>query len=564
MKEINIDKLAYLLKQSKVKNQPKPIFFLGAGASRTGEIPLASEISAEILKEYSENPFVMELPDKSKTYANLMDCLNPAERDELLKKYIDKAKINVTHIYLAQLLKEDFVDYILTVNFDNLVLRALALYNIFPATYDMAILKDLTTTTFKEKSVVYLHGQSHGLWLLNTPEEMDKVKSIIPRIFDSIKNKRPWVFIGYSGEDPIFDHIMNLGRFDNGLYWITYNDNEPKDKIQTFLKKQNTNSFLIKGYDSDAFMVKLNSALGLGQPIIVDKPFTALKEMLDEIVDIDDKEYFRGVKERLEISIRQVKEAIQQYEHAIIESATNLKEKSKIDLLKKEIINLIIAQDYREKDILKIEKRIDGISDVNLQKDLSRLYSNWGAKLGGDAESKEGEKSEELLHQAIEKIQKAIEIKPDLPGAYNNLGKVLATLAKTKKGEEVSILLQQAIENYQKSIEIKPDYYVAMNNWGNALFNLAKTKEGEEAENLFHHAKEKYQKAIEIKPDLAEALTGWGDTLNCIASTKKGEESEKLFQQAKEKYLLAIEIKPDLAGALNNRVIAPGALANTK
>lgn len=172
MKEIKIEHLAYLLKQAKENNQPQPIFFLGAGASHSGNIPLASEIIVQILRDYSQSPFVKDLPEEQRTYAKLMDCLQPAERDRLLKKYIDEAKINVTHIYLAQLLKMGFVDYVLTVNFDNLMLRALALYNIFPATYDLAILKDLTTSKFKEKSVVYLHGQSHGLWLLNTPEEM--------------------------------------------------------------------------------------------------------------------------------------------------------------------------------------------------------------------------------------------------------------------------------------------------------------------------------------------------------------------------------------------------------
>ena len=38
-----------------------------------------------------------------------------------------------------------------------------------------------------------------------------KVKNTVPRIFDSIKDKRPWVFIGYSGDDPIFEHVKNLG-----------------------------------------------------------------------------------------------------------------------------------------------------------------------------------------------------------------------------------------------------------------------------------------------------------------------------------------------------------------
>jgi hypothetical protein len=158
MKEIEIDHLVYLLKQAKKNNQPQPIFFLGAGASKTGNIPLAGEIIKHILMEYADSPFIQDLEEDKKTYANLMDCLTPDQRDELLKDYIEKAKINVTHIYLAQLLKAGYVDYVLTVNFDNLMLRALALFNIYPSTYDMAILKDLTTTTFKEKSIVYLHG----------------------------------------------------------------------------------------------------------------------------------------------------------------------------------------------------------------------------------------------------------------------------------------------------------------------------------------------------------------------------------------------------------------------
>ena len=190
MKEIKIKQLAYYLKEAKKKNKPQPIFFLGAGASVTGDIPLARKITSDILEKFSDNPAFEELKDEDKAYAKLMALLSPDQRNELLKKYIDEAKINVTHIYLAQLLQNDFADYVLTVNFDNLMLRALALYNIFPPTYDMAILKDLTTTTFPEKSVVYLHGQHHGLWLLNTEDEMGKVAKTVPRIFDRISNKR--------------------------------------------------------------------------------------------------------------------------------------------------------------------------------------------------------------------------------------------------------------------------------------------------------------------------------------------------------------------------------------
>jgi len=314
MKTITIEELAYLMKQSKHECEPQPIFFLGAGASKSGNIPLAQEIVKDILTKYPDSPFINKLGESERTYSKLMECLQPNQRNTLLKNYIDNAKINVTHIYLAQLLNNGFVDYILTVNFDNLMLRALSLYNEFPATYDMAILKDLTTTTFKEHSVVYLHGQHHGLWLLNTDDEMGKVKSTLPRIFDSIKNKRPWVLIGYSGSDPVFEYIKNLGRFDNGLYWVGYKENEPLANVKEFLNSVNTNAYYIKGYDSDSFMLKLNESLGLGQPQIIDKPFSSLKVMLEGINDINEEDHFKGVKERLEIAKKDIENSTRQFE----------------------------------------------------------------------------------------------------------------------------------------------------------------------------------------------------------------------------------------------------------
>ena len=458
MKEIKIEHLGYLLKQARDKNKPQPIFFLGAGASRSGKIPLAGEIIKKILEDYLDSPFIKDLPTEQRTYAKLMECLLPDQRDELLKKYIDEAKVNVTHIYLAQLISEGYVDYVLTVNFDNLMLRALALYNIFPATYDLAILKDFTTSTFKDKSVVYLHGQHHGLWLLNTREEMDKVRNTVPRTFDTIKNLRPWVFIGYSGEDPIFEHIKNLGRFDNGLYWVTYNDNNPNENIQKFLSDPNTNAFVIKGYDSDSFMLKLNSVLGLEQPVIVDKPFAALKNMLNEIVDIDEQDHFKGVKERLSISKNQVEEAIKQFEQGEIE--TRDISENKIDVLKKEIINLLISEKYDEKVLLEIENKINENPDNEAESLLAELYYNWGANLGNLAKTKEGKEAEDLYHQSFDKYRKAIEFGGS---CYN-----LACLFAIRKNE-VQALLFLALSLSKK--EITANFVEADADWKDFLGN---------------------------------------------------------------------------------------------
>ena len=562
MKTITIKELAYLLKQAKKKGEPQPIFFLGAGASKSGNIPLAQEIVNDILKVHADSPFIKKLQESERTYAKLMECLQPFERSELLKGYIDNAKINVTHIYLAQLLNVGFVDYVLSVNFDNLMLRALSLYNEFPATYDMAILKDLTTTTFRERSVVYLHGQYHGLWLLNTADEMGKVNSTLPRIFDSIKNKRPWILIGYSGSDPVFEHIKKLGRFDNGLYWVGYKENEPSANVKEFLDSVNINAHFIKGYDSDAFMLKLNESLGLGQPQILDKPFSCLKDMINNINDINEEEHFKGVKERLEIAKKDVENSITQFE--MKEPIQIEQNEFDVDKLKKDIINLLISEDYNLVQIERIEEKAFELKDDGVNSLLSGLYSDWGTDLGELAQTKEGKDAEDLYHQAFEKFQKAVEIKPDKHEALYNWGIDLGNLAQTKEGKDAEDLYHQAFEKFQKAVEIKPDKHEAFNNWGNFLGKLAQTKEGKDAEDLYHQAFEKFQKAVEIKPDFHDAFNNWGTDLGNLAQTKEGKDAEDLYHQAFEKFQKAVEIKPDEHDALYNWGTYLGELAQTK
>ncbi|MCF1752952.1 SIR2 family protein [Mariniradius sediminis] len=540
MREIKIEHLAYHLKQARAKNKPQPIFFLGAGASKSGQIPLADEIARKILKEYPGHPFIEELPASERSYAKLMGCLLPNERDELLKEYIDRAKINVTHIYLAQLIKEGYVDYVLTVNFDNLMLRALALYNIFPSTYDMAILNDLTTSTFKEKSVVYLHGQHHGLWLLNTPEEMERVKMTVPKIFDSIKNRRPWIFLGYSGEDPIFEHIRNLGRFDNGLYWVIYKDNLPDKNVLEFISDVNSNGFLIRGYDSDSFMLKLNRELGLEQPTIVDKPFTAMQNLLEEIVDIDEEEHFKGVKERLDISKRQVEDAILQYELGETETSRSSNE-NKIDLLKREIIDLIISEKFDDTEISEIEKKVIISKDSEASKLLGDLYFHWGVFLGKLAQSKSGIDSENLFFKSLKKYEKCIDINPERFEALNNWGGVLVNLARMSDVNETEKFYKESFSKFQLATEIKPEFAEAFYNWGISLRSLARMKTGEESEDLFSQSLIKLLIALELKPNDPQYLSNLGVSFLNFAYTKDGQVAEELFQKSIETFGKALK-----------------------
>ena len=377
MTEGQVDYIAHLLKEAKDKQYNKPIVFIGAGMSVTGGIPSAGEIAKEILAKYKDNPKIKKLSKEDKTYTNLMACLTTAERNALLNNYIDEAKVNVGYIYLAHLIKEGYIDYVLTVNFDNLILRAMAMYNMFPPTYDLSILKDLTTDRIEKQSVTYLHGTHRGLWMLNTDTELKKISKICSPFLNKIADRRTWIVLGYSGEDKVLDHIADLGSFTNDLYWITYKDNDPIDRVkERLLELDNSHSYIVKGYDADSFMLKLHSEVGLKTPDILDTPFTSLKNTINSIVDISDEH--KNIKERLEIVKRQINDATKRYEEGITPKGYTGKKKE-IDLLMKEIIKYRTEKSFEDNAnrIEEIKKETQEINDKLLNVTLANLYLEW-------------------------------------------------------------------------------------------------------------------------------------------------------------------------------------------
>lgn len=582
MRQITVKQMAHLLKEAKNEGLPQPIFFLGAGASASGNIPTAKDIIKIIQVKYLQNPFICEVDEDEVSYARLMRCLSASQRKTLLKELIDKAKINVTHIYLAQLLKEDYVDYILTVNFDNLMLRALALFNTFPPTYDLAILNDLTTSTIEKKSVVYLHGQHYGQWLLNTNLEMDRVRKTVNSIFRSITDRRPWVFIGYSGSDPIFEDIKNLGWFDNRLYWVGYKDEDLSDNVKDFLKSRDPDAFYIKGYDADSFMLKLNNELGLKQPDILENPFTSLEKMLLQINDIDDDEHFKGVKTRLEIALKNVKQAVYKYEKSNLylyqtghdlkdnfgdASIKNIEENNKdlrIDSFRKNIVKLITSEDYDENIIVSIEASANELNDKDIDKSLSLLYLNWADHLSDSARVKTGVEAENLYKNSFLKYQRALDKNPELHDALYNWANNLAALAESKSGKEADDLFQESFIKYSKAFDNKPDNHKLLNNWGANLLLFAESKLGKEAEKFYKQAIEKFQESFNIKPDSSQMLNNWGASLLALARIKTGAEADELYQQSFEKYQQATEIDNRQSSSFVNWAIGLIELANMK
>ena len=290
---------------------------------------------------------------------------------------------------------------------------------------------------------------------------------------------------------------------------------------------------LIKGFNADSFMLKLNQELELPQPQILDRPFSSLLAMLENIGNVNSEKEFNVFEERLALARENVQEAIAIFEEGEKQAPEELEEKIDIGKLKKQIIDIIIAGEYNDEQIEIIEQKASSLVGPELEElaDLrAALFNNWGIALSKLARIKN---DLGLFEEAMEKYEKAITIKPDDHEAFNNWGNALYELAKIKNDPG---LFEEAIEKYEKAITIKPDYHEAFYNWGNVLSNLAEINNDS---GLFEEAIENYEKTIKLKPDYHEAFYNWGSALSSLYHKSK---DPSLLEQMLEKAKAAYEL----------------------
>src|SRR5262249_27191826 len=187
-----------------------------------------------------------------KTYPKCMAELLLSERRDLIAEHVDAAKINWAHICIALLMQAGYVDRVLTTNFDPLVSRACALLGEFPAIYLFAASLLFKAADIPDKAFFYLHCQRTGFVLINTDEDFQQHSNLLRPVFEDAGRGRVWLVVGYSGEnDPVFEHLAGVLRFDNGLFWIGYRDNEPAQHVRHKLLDQNKDPFYTNGCDAD-------------------------------------------------------------------------------------------------------------------------------------------------------------------------------------------------------------------------------------------------------------------------------------------------------------------------
>lgn len=245
--------LTEILKQSGDKDI---VLLLGAGISVTAGIPT----STGIINDLQNSPqFPTVTHDDPITYYSLMNKLSSVERRNIFSRYTDKANVNVSNLIAARLLHKEKISHILTTNFDNLLTRAASLnINSLPV-------YDATFTTLQEgfklvnNSIIYLHGQVHGFWQLNTLNEHNKYTRTINFFLGNTVSNKTVVIIGYSGLDPLFPLLSQQLLSAKKVVWVPFENEPPVRSVDKVLRKMH-NTYLIKDkLNADQTLFKLGS-----------------------------------------------------------------------------------------------------------------------------------------------------------------------------------------------------------------------------------------------------------------------------------------------------------------
>ncbi len=425
---------------------PRFAFFLGAGASRQSGIITAGEMvrffKDRILDECcSEQPKTDEEKEKwlraqewytknGSEYCKLFEQFEPKEigRQRYIESIIEGQEPSYGYVVLANLLASNYINTIITTNFDDLVYSACTSYTgIRPIVYAYGVLASEMRITAQRPKILKLHGDFLYSTLKNTDSELAMQDPNMARQLTQVLSEYGLVVAGYSGGDKSVMDILSRISDKNDLYWCIRRGEEPNEAVKKLLNEKGGFIVEIEGFD----------------------------EMMNEvrqIVGFDVSNMFGSIQDRQDQMIEKLKDFAPRYS---------------IDILSE----IVAALQNQAKESVREQKRIKEIQSLD--------FFTKGLK-AQDAED---------FHSAEDLYRKAIELNPRDSGSYNNLGVVLFNDA-TRKGDAEAMYrkaieldpnnakannnlafflkelerLPEAEEAYRKAIEIDPNYINAYNN----------------------------------------------------------------------------------------------------
>lgn len=481
---VDLSEIVEKLKENK-KQGNKTAFLIGAGVSRSGGIPLAGEMVTLMQDEYPKRMAGME------SYNDCMAQLDEIKRREFIIKCLKNGKVNQSYLWLTSLVKDGYVDKILTANFDDLLIKALAYENIFPGIYDMAVLREYNPKKTSERAVFYLHGQKDGYYLLNTPEEVSEHTQYLSSLFYDIFSNYTLIVIGYSGKnDKLLDCLQN-DTYLHGLYWIACKGEPPSEEVSTNILQPGKNSFFMNKCNSDEFFGNLNTYIGLSLPRILCSPFSLIDEITKQFANAT-------TSDGQELWMTEFVQPLMDYCIPVFEGDIDPiilfeEKKSEFEYLRKGLVALkkLTINDEAAIDLYKELMDMENSNDQDKKRYGAALY-HFAFIYSLEKEMEKAceyyEKAEAYFHQ-------------DARFNYN-FGNALVNLGRKVDHDKKEYLLLLAEKKYTNAAKFEPTDSIIWGNWGMVYMELREIKSESESDTYLKFAIKKFERGKEISKTL--------------------------------------------------------------
>lgn len=500
----NVQEIAQLLKQAKENKKPY-VFFTGAGCSMSADIPSATGLIKEIQETF---PIQIKNIDEEKdkyNYGKYMSALDKDERRRLLKPHIiDNKNINWAHIALACLIQAEYIQRVLTFNFDSILSRACNMLGLHPSIYDFATANPHLYHLINDPSIVHLHGQGTGFIQLNTEDETKNHTEKLSDFIAATLNSNPSLFIGYSGNaDEFFPLLKEKYSEQHRLIWAGTKSSIEEieaESVKAFLKDNQNITHYIGNIDADDFLVQLAKELDCFPPELFSNPYNFLNNQLkiiqpyplgDGLDILENLSTYLNEQAQKPLSKNLYTAVIHKYPNKV---STN-------ELSEKAINDIMWAYD-QQADNLRIQKKFTECFKIYDQalSIYDRHYGclhNYAVTLTEYAYS---HKDLDKFKRADKQFTKLIKIQPKNFNSIFSYANMFLQQAYISNDE---YLYNQAIEHYNTALSIQSNHYQCNYNYAIALNQIASIKQDS---NMYASAILAFETALNYQPNDKQAI----------------------------------------------------------
>jgi tetratricopeptide (TPR) repeat protein/NAD-dependent SIR2 family protein deacetylase len=485
-----VRQLAYKIKGAGANPSTRFSFFLGAGASVQSGIPPAGEMIAEfrqrIIQEQcppnctdsqqqqawlAKQPWYIDASNNGTLYSTLFETYEQKERGRQLyiEQMIEGRKPSFGYVVLANLMARNYVNTVVTTNFDDLVYNACATFtDIRPVVYAYGgMVSDLRITNARPK-ILKLHGDYLYSKLKNSRVELSEQDPNMSRHVSILLNEYGLIVVGYSGSDKSIMDLLRQFPPNNDLYWCGRSGSPIPESVRSLLIEVGGTYVEIENFDQ--MMNEIRSVVGFDIPKMLVSLETRRDQMIDQLkafshtyadLSVVLREIYefsvtdaaarqqRTIKDEALLHYVKAFEAWQKADYVLAENEF----RASLKLFPQDVntriaLGGILCQEGKyseaEKELQDVGSQATGQVLLNVVYQLAYLYMVQG-----------------IYDKALVQYRKVIELAPQAAAAYNGAGLSLMHMGQSKKDPEQ---LKEAAAMFHKAVELDPaSYYQAFN-----------------------------------------------------------------------------------------------------